>query len=411
MKSRSIVAGLVLAAGLAASAIAQEGSEPPRVFSGVELTALMQRLEAEDWVPPYFAGRVRIFDPDGEQRRLREMLGERYSLVQAGRYEYRTSPRRVEQGARLFSLYDFGSAEQWRNNERYMFYALGVDSIAQLGSRYGIGADPEGKLVGIVGMPKPDGRIDYGWSCALCHAGPGPDGRPIPGAPNHLYDLGAIRYRGLMEHDPRPAHVGPGFIDRDIPVERLPALGPGRHDQNADRVANPVKVPSLWGLRAVKTGFFASGGIDNLWFALGGHNHGVHPPSAYVEALVAYVLSLEPPPNPRPKGEAESRGERIFGRAGCASCHSGPYYTSGEMIAVDVIGTDPARVKVDFPKGYRVPTLRRLDLARLYLHDGSIKSLPDLFSRSRLATVKGHEYGLDLTDREVKDLVAFLLSL
>lgn len=126
---------------------------------------------------------------------------------------------------------------------------------------------------------------------------------------------------------------------------------------------------------------------------------------------MAYVLSLEPPSNPAPRGESEQRGEVVFKREGCPACHSGPYYTSGEVIPLEVIGTDPARVRQEFPRGYRVPTLRRLDLLRLYLHDGSIHSLPDLFSRERLGAVPGHEYGLDLSKEETRDLVAFLRSL
>jgi cytochrome c peroxidase len=111
------------------------------------------------------------------------------------------------------------------------------------------------------------------------------------------------------------------------------------------------------------------------------------------------------------KGESEARGEDAFKHAGCRSCHSGPYYTNGEVIPLDVIGTDPARARQEFPKGYRVPTLRRLDLVRLFLHDGSVGSLADMFSRGRLASSPGHEYGLDLSEEEKKDLVAFLLSL
>jgi hypothetical protein len=55
--------------------------------------------------------------------------------------------------------------------------------------------------------------------------------------------------------------------------------------------------------------------------------------------------------------------------------------------------------------------LRRLDLCGRFLHDGSIISLPDLFSRRRPGGAGGHAYGLDLPEAEKKDLVAFLLSL
>ena len=415
---------LVSAPGLASAALivvalllspilpAQESSETAIAHpQGKSFSDLVRKLESDDWAPPYFAGHVTIFDPGEEDRRVKEMLAEPYTLVEAGAYSYRVSPLRADEGRRLFFLYDFGSADNWRTNERYMWYALGATSAQDLSARFGILIEPRGHLVGIVGMPDPDGRLDYGWSCAMCHAGLDRDGKVVSGAPNHLYDSGRIRHRGLAENDPHPGYAGPGYVDRDVPVERLGSMGPGRMDRNGDRVENPVKIPSLWGLKANRSGLYVNGSGPNFWFALARHNGGVHPASEYIEAMIAYLLELEPPPNPRLRGEAESRGEEAFRKAGCGSCHSGPYFTNGAIVPVEVIGTDAARVRQEFPKAYRVPSLRRLDLDRLYLHDGSIAALGDLFSAKRLATVKGHEYGLDLTEQEKKDLVAFLLSL
>jgi hypothetical protein len=407
------------AAGLAAAPLlvspilrAQESSGTAIARAqGKTFSELIRKLESDDWAPPYFAGHVTIFDPVEEDRRLKEMLAEPYTLVEVGDYSYRVSPLRADEGRRLFFLYDFGSADNWRTNERYMWYALGVSSAQDLSSRFGILVEPRGHLMGIVGMPDPDGRLDYGWSCAMCHASLDAQGRVVAGAPNHLYDSGRIRHRGLVENDPHPGYAVPGYVDRDIPLERLTSMGPGRMDRNSDRVENPVKIPSLWGLRENRSGLYANGGGPNFWFALARHNGGVHPSSEYIEAMIAYLLEIEPPPNPKMRGEAESRGEDVFKRAGCGSCHSGPYYTNGGVVPVETIGTDAARVRQEFPKAYRVPSLRRLDLDRLFLHDGSIAALADLFSRKRTATVKGHEYGLDLSDQEKKDLVAFLLSL
>jgi hypothetical protein len=387
----------------------QEGPPRPPGDEAAEFAALSRRLEAEDWAPPYFAGRVPIFQREQEERLLREMAEEPFTLVQAGHYAYRTSPRRVEVGRRLFHLYDWGTADHWRPSQRFAFHALGLSSAEEVRARYGILIDPRDGLVGLVGRPAPGGRIDYGWSCALCHAGAGPGGEIVSGAPNHRYDLGAFHHRALVAHRPR-SPLTQGLLDRDTPVEDLAGLGPGRLDMNGDRARNPVKIPSLWGLRETRTGMFANGSVGNIWMGIA-HNGGLFPASELLEALVAYVLSLEPPPNPRRGGGAEARGERIFQSSGCASCHAGPYYTSGETVAIEAIGTDPARASVEFPKGYRVPTLRRLDLLGLFLHDGSIASLPDLFRRERLDRVPGHEYGLDLTDEEKDDLVAFLLCL
>lgn len=406
------VAGLAAAIPPAPAPFAQESSESAVAQpSGSSFSALVQKLEGGNWAPPYFAGRVTIFNPAEEDRRLVEMAAEPPTMLEVGMYSYRISPKRADEGRRLFFVYDFGTADNWRSNERYMFYALGATSAEDLRARFGILIEPRGHLMGIVGMPSPDGRLDYGWSCAMCHAAVGPDGGVIPGAPNHSYDSGRIRHRGLVENDPHPAYAGPGYVDRDVPVESLATLGPGRMDRNGDRIDNPVKIPSLWGLKAIRSGLFANGSGANFWFALSRHNGGVHPASEYMEALIAFLLALEPPRNPKERGEAESQGESVFRKAGCGSCHAGPYYTNGEVVPVEVIGTDAARVRQEFPKGYRVPSLRRLDLDRLFLHDGSVKSLPDLFSRRRLAAVKGHVYGLDLSEEEKKSLVAFLLSL
>ncbi|MBI3448969.1 MAG: c-type cytochrome [Acidobacteria bacterium] len=406
-----VVTGVLLVSVTMPSA--QESSEPavdPRA-AGKSFGALVRDLDSKNWVPPYFPGRVTVFDPVEEDRRLRAMAAEPATTLEVGMYSYKVSPKRAEEGRRLFYLYDFGTADNWRASERYMFYAAGATTAEDLRSKFGVLIEPQGHLIGLVGMPSPDGRVDYGWSCALCHAAIGPDGAVVAGAPNHAYDNGRFRHRGLVEHIPHPAFVTAGYVDRDVPVEHLMTQGPGRMDRNADRVENPVKIPPLWGLKAIRSGLYANGTGANFWFALARHNGGVHPASEYMEALIAYLLTLEPPPNPRPKGAAETRGEEAFRKAECASCHSGPYYTNGEIVAIDVIGTDPARVKQEFPKAYRVPTLRRLDLQRLYLHDGTVASLGDLFARSRLSKAKGHAYGIDLTEEEKKDLVAFLLSI
>ncbi|MFQ5700232.1 MAG: hypothetical protein ACE5HU_00120 [Acidobacteriota bacterium] len=407
-----VFSGTVLALCLALLAGVDPGARPAWAASAETFSALVHRLDAQDWVPPYFAGHVPVFNAPREEQLLRRMSKESFTLVPVGLYAYRTSPLRVEVGKRLFHRYDWGTSQRWRSDERYMFYALGVSTFRDFQSRYGVLGGTDAQLVGIVGMPAPDGRIDYGWSCALCHEGAGDGGRPTPGVPNHLYEYGRVRYQGLVAHDPAPDFARPGATDHDIPIGHLAALGPGRMDMNADRVENPVKIPPLWGLKEVRTGIFANGSIGNIWFVLGIHNGGIsYPSSELLEALVAYVLSIEPPPNPRPKGAAEQRGEKVFERAGCRTCHAGPYYTNGEVISLEVIGTDPERARQEFPKGYRVPTLRRLDLQRLFLHDGSIGSLGDLFSRERLKTTGGHLYGLDLSEAEKRDLVAFLLSL
>ena len=49
-------------------------------------------------------------------------------------------------------------------------------------------------------------------------------------------------------------------------------------------------------------------------------------------AIGMYLMSLEPPKNPNPAAAALlARGEQIFRREGCVSCHLPPNYTSGRL--------------------------------------------------------------------------------
>ncbi len=372
--------------------------------------ALSLRLEAEQWVPPYFKGSVSIFDRREHEPLVAAMRQEPYEEVRAGRYAYRTSPKRIELGRRLFELYDWGTAETWRPAQRYTWYALGVATGEELQSRYGVRVRPDGKLLGLAGVVANDGRTDYGWTCAMCHSTLDARGNVVNGSPNHRLAYGLMHHRALVTHPSRPGAPGPGLIDKDTPLADLIALGPGRLDMNGDRRVNAVKIPSLWGVRSLRSGIFANGSIGNIWMGIP-HNGGPFPASDLIEALVAYVLSLEPPPNPAAAAPAAARGRKVFDAAGCAACHAGQDYTNGEVIPLAVIGTDAARAAVEFPKGYKVPSLRRLDLQSLFLHDGSVDSLALLFAKERLNRIKGHEYGLDLVPKEKEDLVAFLLSL
>lgn len=142
------------------------------------------------------------------------------------------------------------------------------------------------------------------------------------------------------------------------------------------------------------------------------------PVAEELNSLSAWQNSLAPPPSP-PTDRAElERGQLIFGRAGCGSCHSGRYFTNNRVVAQPSIGTQPSRAKAlaAFPRiftqprtfapsveappppdapvirvpeeispdetralayaisdpagGYKVPSLIGLGLSAPYLHDG-----------------------------------------
>ena len=137
---------------------------------------------------------------------------------------------------------------------------------------------------------------------------------------------------------------------------------------------------------------------------------GEEPNDEDVDALVAYLKALQPPPNPfRQKDgsltEAAIRGKAVFesDRANCASCHNGPLFTDGQIHDVGV-GRDS-----DKYKGFNTPSLVGLYRKIAFLHDGRAKSLGDLLTDLHSPKkVSGSE---QLRDDEVQDLIAYLKSL
>ena len=127
-------------------------------------------------------------------------------------------------------------------------------------------------------------------------------------------------------------------------------------------------------------------------------------------------------------------------------CHTPPLYTSNKLTlaqgfsppenapaTLDIlplsIGTDPGLALMT-RKGtgyYKVPSLKGVRYRGHYLHDGAAASLEEMFDPDRLKethvaggwcppgtttrAIKGHKFGLDLSDVERKQLIAFLKTL
>lgn len=137
---------------------------------------------------------------------------------------------------------------------------------------------------------------------------------------------------------------------------------------------------------------------------------GPKPTDDDVEALVAFLSTLETPPNPnrRSKGteaEATTRGELVFKseKAGCANCHRGDCFTDGE---IHDVGLGSPR---DEYEGFNTPSLVGLYRRVRLLHDGRSKSLDDLLTGPHnpdRVTGQG-----ELTDTERADLIEYLKSL
>jgi hypothetical protein len=68
-------------------------------------------------------------------------------------------------------------------------------------------------------------------------------------------------------------------------------------------------------------------------------------------AMAAWQNSLTPPPNRSPENKqalangSVKRGARVFLDAGCASCHTPPYFTDNKIHSAQEIGTNPARAQ------------------------------------------------------------------
>ena len=137
---------------------------------------------------------------------------------------------------------------------------------------------------------------------------------------------------------------------------------------------------------------------------------GNEPSDEQVKAIVAYITSLDFPPNPfRNKDgsltEAAQRGKKVFesAKAACNKCHSGPELTDGKIYDV---GLDEPGSRY---QGHNPPSLRGVYDKYPYLHDGRAKTLTDALKGAHSPE---NVTGLgELSEQELKDLVEYVKSL
>ncbi len=136
--------------------------------------------------------------------------------------------------------------------------------------------------------------------------------------------------------------------------------------------------------------------------------------------LSAYIRSLPPRPNRwrLPNGEltpAQKRGKAIFDRAKdhygklipeenrCSYCHSGPKGTNQKSFDVST------RRATDDTGLLDTPHLTNIALSPPYLHDGSARTLEEIWTRYNHPNDK-HGHTNDLTKDELNDLIEYLKS-
>ena len=189
-------------------------------------------------------------------------------------------------------------------------------------------------------------------------------------------------------------------------------LNDGWQDNSNTHLRSRKKVPTLRGVAS--TGPWTwHGWQENLDDAMiesfTKSMQGKRPDKGEVEALVAYLATLEFPRNPNrePDGgltPAARRGEVVFRsrKANCASCHSGPEFTDGKRhdLGLNELG--------DVYKGHNPPSLRGAYDKDPYLHDGRAGTLREALAGDHAPETVGGE---PISESELDDLIAYLKSL
>ncbi|MDO5114069.1 MAG: hypothetical protein Q4E67_06800 [Planctomycetia bacterium] len=126
------------------------------------------------------------------------------------------------------------------------------------------------------------------------------------------------------------------------------------------------------------------------------------PQEEQAVAIDAYLRALRPRRAPilrnTARQEAIARGKQLFYRAECDLCHQGEFYTDGRKH--DVGTKTPLESRM-----MDTPTLLECWRTAPYLHDGRYTTLYELFRTGK------HGKTDSLSDAEIRDLEAFLLSL
>jgi YVTN family beta-propeller protein len=191
-------------------------------------------------------------------------------------------------------------------------------------------------------------------------------------------------------------------------------LNDGRQDLSTFHVRSRKKVPTLRRVTYTKPWTW-HGWQDTLDDAMvesfTKSMQGPRPTKDDVNALVAYLGTLEYPRNPyrEPDGSltpAARRGQDVFrsAKAACATCHRGPEYTDGKIHIAGLEEPDDAY------RGYNPPSLLGVYDKDPYLHDGRSRTLRDALTGPHNPDTVAGGSG-ELSNQELDDLIAYLKSL
>jgi YVTN family beta-propeller protein len=172
--------------------------------------------------------------------------------------------------------------------------------------------------------------------------------------------------------------------------------------KNTKSLVGAFKTPPSMaeGVRAT-AGEAVRAGLNNILFAI--------RPEAEALAIDEYVQSLQPVPSPHlihgQLSPAAERGKALFAsdRVGCHRCHPAPLYTDLKMHNV---GT---RDRYGWNDRFDTPTLIEVWRTAPYLHGGQFLTVKDLLIQGKHGLGGGRIE--ELSEQEIDDLVAFVLSL
>jgi hypothetical protein len=351
----------------------------------------------------------------------------------------------------------------------------------------------DGILPGMQYVVREPGKIELAqFSCGYCHTRVMPDGRVVKGAQGNTPNEKVFAYAIRHHYTPEANRQSERFLFA-MPW-RTPDPQAGLDTTSSEEIAHwheieppgviarhrasiryPTQVPDLIGVEQRRyldhTGLqphrsivdimryaALNQGADNLASFNGfvpGADDFKTPPAAETQsrysdeqlyALGKYLYSLKPPPNPNRFDSVAARGQTVFERERCPTCHTPPLYTNNKLtpamgftippdhralydIHAVSVGTDP-HLTLDTRRGtgyYKVPSLLGVWYRGPFEHSGSVATLEDWFDPHRLdesyvptgfkgigvehRAVKGHPFGLTLSPEDKRALIAFLKTL
>lgn len=139
-------------------------------------------------------------------------------------------------------------------------------------------------------------------------------------------------------------------------------------------------------------------GIKHILFAV--------RPEEDAAAIDEYLKSLEPVPSPFLQdgklSDSAERGQNLFAKAGCISCHNGPLHTDLRKYNV---GTGAGLDKDQF---FDTPALIEVWRTAPYLYDGRAATVEEVITKYN--SEDRHGVTSNLTESQIKDLATFVLS-